>query len=233
MDILIIESKRVTPYHQHFEEGDWCFDVMARSLSFCRKRLFGKNQLWRHRDPDEFFLTACAEGLALKDDQGVTAEFKQRANAILEEGPLALTEQQIAGYRREITQALDDFVDTKDAAEAWFIAQHTATLTARLLLGYHNQWSGIEFKWVYRKLRAYNHRLAHELLDGLDRYRRTDDRAQLARPVESILNLVGGRLYRDGVGNDPAYPTTRMERLLDHPVLFTRKAFRVLRGGAP
>ncbi|MGC1339389.1 MAG: hypothetical protein WA836_14825 [Candidatus Binataceae bacterium] len=213
-------------YHHHFQENGWCFDVMARSQSFCTKRL--NNQRWQHRDPDEVLLTACADGIELKDDRGIIRALSTKAKGILDTGPDPLSANDILRYRSEITEALDDFVDAKSHAEARFVAHQTTILASRLLLGYNRRWSNEEPKWVYRNINNYNHELARELLNGLDRYWRTDDRAELAGPIESILNLVGGKLYRDEV-DSVAYPSTIVEQFVRHPIHFMRKAVPRLR----
>ena len=224
LDILIIESARVIPYHQHFQESDWCFDVMGRSLGFCKKRLLSSRQSWRHRDADQILLIACAEGIELKDDRAIISGLRQRAHSILEKGPLPLTVGEISQYRRQITEALDDFVDAGNSQEAWFVAYRMVIETAQFLMGYSNRWSDEDSKWVYRRLRGSNHELARRLLDGLDRYRRTDARERLAESVESILNLAGGRLYRDDLNSNRS--TTRAKQFIQHPFCFTRKAIR-------
>lgn len=230
LDILIIESRRVVPYHQHFQETDWCFDIMGRSLQFCAKRLLGRGKSWSHRDSDQILLIACAEGVQLKDTRGVTAELKRRANQILGDGPVALTVREISNYRQLITEALDDFLDAKKRQEACFVAYRMVITASQFLMGFNCQWSDEDCKWIYRRLRSENHPLARELLDGLDRYHRTDDRTQLSRPIESILGLAGGRLYRDDLNGNQSRPPTRAEQFLQHPIHFTRKVLRRMRG---
>ena len=230
LDILIIESRRVAPYHLHFQETDWRFDVMGRSLRFCTKRLRGRGQPSRYRDDVQILLIACAEGIELKDVRDVTREFKQRASLILEKGPPALSAHEISNYRLQITEALDDFVDAKNHTEASFVAYGAVIVTSQFLREYNRQWSDGDCKWVYRRLRNDNHPLARELLAGLDRYRRTDDRAQLSRSIESILDLVGGRLYQDDVSGNTIRRPTRAEQFLQHPIDFTRKAVRRIAG---
>ncbi|MGH7780004.1 MAG: nucleotidyltransferase domain-containing protein [Candidatus Binataceae bacterium] len=224
LDILIVERKRIVPCHLHFQESDWCFDVMCRSLRFCTKRIHGTGKRWNHRDPDRILLLALAEGIELKDDAGAIPELKQRASLLLAKGPVALTAQEISDYRQLVTEALDDFVDAKSQAEAWFVAYHTVIEASHLLFGYNRQWSDGECKWIYRRMRSNDHKLAGTLMDGLERYRQTNDRAQLVAPVESILNLVGGRLYRDELNSN--YPVTRAQQLFQDPATFTRKALR-------
>ncbi len=230
LDILIIESRRVVPYHQHFQETDRCFDIMGRSLRFCSKRLLGRGKSWRHRDPDQILLIACAEGIQLKDTYGVTAELKRRANLILGAGPVPLTVREISNYRQLITEALDDFVDAKNRREACFVAYRMVITASQFLMGFNRQWSDEDCKWVYRRLGSDNHPLSRKLVNGLDRYYQTDDRAHLSRPIESILDLAGGRLYRDDLSGNPSRPPTRAGQFLQHPIHFTRKVLRRMRG---
>lgn len=230
LDILIIESRRVVPYHLHFHEADWRFDVMGRSLRFCTKRVLGRNQSWRHRDADQILLIACAEGIELKDERGIIRDLKRKANLVLDKGPLPVTAQEISNYRQQITEALDDFVDAENPREAWFVAYRAVIVTSQFLMGYNRQWSDEDCKWIYRRLRSDHHPLARELLDGLDRYCRTNDRAQLSQPIESILDLAGGRLYRDDVSGNSSRPPTRTEQFLQHPIQLTRKAFQRILG---
>lgn len=226
LDLLIIERGRIRRYQRHFRERDWFIDVTALSLRLCTKRLLRKNSCWHHRDPDFPLLIACARGTELKDDRGIIRELRHAAKLVLENGPVPLTAQEISNYRWLITEGLEDFVDAEDRAEAWFTAFQTVIETSRFLLGYNRQWTLEDPRWVYRNIRNYDHVLARELLDGLERYSRSDDRAQLARPVESILNLAGGKLYRD---SDTAYPTTAIQQVLQHPFYLTKKAVTLAR----
>lgn len=224
LDILVIENRRVVPYHLHFQETDWCFDIMGRSLRFCAKRVLGRGKSWSHRDPDQILLIACAEGVQLKDTQGVTAELKRRANQILANGPAPLTAREISNYRQLITEVLDDFLDARRRQEACFVAYQMVITASQFLMGFNRRWSDEDCKWVYRRLVNDNHPLSRELVNGLDRYYQTDDRSHLSRPIESILGLAGGRLYRDDLSGNPSRPPTRAEQFLQHPILFTRKA---------
>lgn len=230
LDILVIESRRVAPYHLHFEEFGWRFDVMGRSLRFCTKRLLGKNQRRHHLDPDRILVAACAEGIELKDDRGLFPGLRERARLILEQGPLPLSAREITNYRLLITEALDDFVDAANGTEAWFLSYHAVIVTSQFLKGYARRWSEENCKWVYRELRNDTDPLARQLLTGLDRYRRTGDRIQLSRPLESILDLAGGRLYRDDLSTITTRPPTRAQQFLRHPISLTRKALRRILG---
>ncbi len=230
LDILIIESRRVLPYHQHFQEKGLCFDIMGRSLRFCTKRLLGRNQRWGHLDDDQILLIACADGIELKDDRSVIPDLKQSARSIFDKGPVALTAREISDYRLLITEALDDFVDCEHHAEAGFLAHSLVIVTAQFLMGYKRQWSARDSKWIHRRLRCDNDPLARQLLDGLVHYRGADDRKQFSRSIESILNLVGGRLYRDDLGGHANRAQTRLDQFLERPMYLTRKAIRRVLG---
>jgi hypothetical protein len=63
-----------------------------------------------------------------------------------------------------------------------------------LLLAHNHKWSD-ERRWLYRALQALDHEHANQLIAAASEFFRTGSKDRLIEVTESILNLVGGRLY--------------------------------------
>jgi hypothetical protein len=136
----------------------------------------------------------CAEGIVLRDRDGLADGIRTQALGILERGPDPLTLDEIVARRYAVTDMLDDFLGSDSPVETVFIATEMAAAATDLILSYHQQWIG-RGKWVLRALQRFDPKLADQLGHALTSYQRSHDKEHLVRFVDRALDLVGGRLF--------------------------------------
>ena len=149
---------------------------------------------WFARDRDAGSCTLAhmlATGLPLAGDH--VQRMQEQARAHLAAGPAAWTAQHLQYRRYALTDALDDLVDTLDVDERDVVAGQVLVMTAQLALGSRGAWLG-KGKWLVRRLRAEDDRLAEDLLTGHHRAVATGDPTGLVAAADQVLDAVGGRL---------------------------------------
>ena len=107
----------------------------------------------------------------------------------LREGPPPCPPEVVETMRYGLTDVLDDLQDTTDPVERAIVAAAVLHDAADLLFDHHHAWRG-GGKWLARRLRAADPKLADALLRG---YQAGDP----APAAHRILDLVGGPL-REG-----------------------------------
>jgi hypothetical protein len=189
LDILIVASEDIEFYRKSFRDYGWVIEAFVGSRKFTE----GKIQRPRQNHSPSF-LTSWAEGIILKDHNNFARGLKEKAIAILEEGPAPLTRQEIDQYRYVITDRLDDLIDSKSYEEGLFVAYELIAETAELLLAHNRQWIG-ERRWLYRALLRSEHRMAKQLIGDAEHFYRSGEKDRLVEIIGSILEMVGGKLY--------------------------------------
>jgi hypothetical protein len=189
LDILIVACQEIQSYRRSYRDYGWVIEA------FIGSQKFNEEKIQRPRTNQiPSYLTAWAEGIILKDHDDFAGSLKERAVAILEQGPASLTQQEIDQYRYVITDWLDDLIDSNSYEEELFIAYELAAKTAELLLAYNRQWIG-ERKWLYQALQKSEHRMARQLIGDLEHFYRTGEKDRLIEVIGTILEMVGGKLY--------------------------------------
>jgi len=189
LDIIIVTHEDISPYRMSYREYGWLIEVFVGSRKYNEEKI--RNFRGRHSPS---FLTSYAEGVILKDQLGFAQELQDQAIAILERGADALITEEIDTYRSVITDWLDNFVDSKSYEESLFIAYDLAAKAGEFLLAYNRKWTG-DRKWLYRALRKLDLELADRLVEELKIFYQTGNKEGLVKVVDSVLNLVGGKLY--------------------------------------
>lgn len=136
----------------------------------------------------------CAEGVVLRDRDGVAERVKRDAREFLDQGPEPLSPEQVEDWRYSLTDLLDDFLGCEDPREGVFIAHALAVEAADLLLLLHRQWRGAG-KWVPRALARYNREAADRLVEALAAYHQNRNKGPLVGFAEEVLGEAGGRLF--------------------------------------
>ncbi len=195
LDIIIVSHEDIGPYRKTFREYDWVIETFHGS------RNYNEDKIMRFRGGRvPSFLTSYAEGVILKDDNNFARNLKEKAIAILAQGPAELTRQEIDTYRYLITEWLDDFVDSRSYEESLFIAYELAEAAAEFLLAYNRQWIG-EGKWLYRALQKLDRGPAIILVEELKRFYQTESKEGLIQVLSQVLDMAGGKLY-DGFSRE-------------------------------
>ncbi len=189
LDLLVLMPHEVQPYRRSYDEYGWFIEVWVVSRQYAETTVRRPD-----RNQNPVALTAYAEGLILKDEQDFATSLRDKARAILKEGPPPLTKQEIDTYRYVMTDWLDDFLDTSRNEEAVLIAQELTTKAAEFLLAFNGEWIG-ERRWLCQALRKTDAPLAGQLMEKLTGFYKTGDKDDLVTRLEAILALGGGRLY--------------------------------------
>lgn len=189
LDVLVVMPDETQSYRQSFHEYGWNIEVWVVSTGYATSKI---------QRPDgnqcPVTLTAYAEGLVLKDRDEFVQSLMEKASGILEEGPPPLTSRDIDTYRYMLTDWLDDFLDTTEHNEAVMISHALMVKSAEFLLAFHGRWIEVD-RWMFRALKNFDHPLAAIHLDRLTEFYRSGEKDDLARHVEAIMALAGGKLY--------------------------------------
>ena len=189
LDILIVTSQDIQFYRRSYRNYGWVIET------FIGSREFNEAKIQRPRPTHSpSYLRSWAEGIILKDKDDFARNLKERAIAILERGPGPLTQEEIDQYRYVITDWLDDLIDTNTYEEGLFTTYELVAKTAELLLAYNKMWIG-ERKWLYQALQKSEDQKAKQLIEALEQFYRTEEKDSLVGAIESILEMVGGKLY--------------------------------------
>ena len=189
LDIVILTEKENAPYRESFEDYGWPIEAFVHTTSSYRD--FFSRDVARRRPSLPLM---CAEGLILKDTEGLAENLKEEAKALLAEGPPPLPKEALDGSRYALTNLLDDFIGARSRAEALFIAADLVNATAEFVQDVHGHWRGLG-KWNLRRLRELDGDTAEQFVFALEGFYRREDRALLAEFVEGILTAHGGRLF--------------------------------------
>lgn len=185
LDIAII-AENEEPRWATFVEGDWPIEVFVETPETYAARF--ASEVKRRRP---LFLALCAENIVLTDKAELGRKVKEEAQRILQEGPPALTAEEIAGYRFELTWMLDDLADADDVYEARLIANDVAGTAATVYLVRNQQWRGFG-KWLLRDLHRFNPDLADIWMLALDALYQNGNKGALLEFGRGALQLLGG-----------------------------------------
>jgi hypothetical protein len=134
----------------------------------------------------------CAEGVVLRDRDGLAARIKETARRELEAGLGPLTRGEIDRLRYAITGLIDDLVGSVRPEESFFIAHSLAEESVKLVLLRNGRWIG-KGKWVLRALRRFDPTMAERLPSALGHFCSTGRGDDLIAFADAVLEPVGGR----------------------------------------
>jgi hypothetical protein len=189
LDIVIITNREGTPYRESFREFGWPIEAFVNNMTSYRD--FFANDI-RGRRP--MLPTMCAEGIILRDSEGLAQSIKDEACMLLDQGPEPLSPSEVVNIRYRITDMLDDFIGSEKFGESFFIASNVAVAASSLILGYHKRWIGYG-KSVLRELNKFDPHLAMQLQRAVEVFCSQGVKDDLIQFADEALNLVGGRLF--------------------------------------
>src|SRR5262245_55698163 len=85
LDILIIAQQEIPFYRKTFRDYGWFIEAFAGSPQYSEQKIQRP-----HKNHSPSFLLTYAEGIILKDTDNFALRLKERAMAILQQGPDAL-----------------------------------------------------------------------------------------------------------------------------------------------
>lgn len=189
LDIVIVAGRPEAPFRESLYFGGWPVEAFVHTPESIR-RYFARDVARRRPS----LAMMCTEGAILRNLDGLAAQIRAEAEALLAAGPPPLTPDEIDSQRYFLTDLLDDLQGAADEGERFFIAAELAQQAAEFVLAYHGQWTGIG-KWTPRALHRYNPALADRLAAALRElycHRRAD---ALIAFVDGTLAPAGGRLF--------------------------------------
>lgn len=189
LDIVVITERPEAPYRESVREFGWPIEAFVHTQESLRHYFKKDVDARRPALP-----RMCREGIVLRDSDGLAQRIQEEANDLIERGPEALTASDIEQRRYAVTDLLDDFVGCANLEEGVFIANDLAVAATDLLLLRHRQWIG-RGKWVPRRLKHLDPKLADQLVNALRAYYQSEAKGDLIRFAEQTLDLVGGRLF--------------------------------------
>jgi hypothetical protein len=136
----------------------------------------------------------CRDGIILRDRDGLAERIRDEAAALLDQGPVPLTEPEMNQYRFDLTSMLEDLEGSGDPIDALLLAGGIFHVTATILLASRRRWLG-QGRWLIRALRDLDSQQAQELSAALNTLSRTGDRTKLVQLADAVLDRVGGRLF--------------------------------------
>lgn len=183
LDIVVVLAGPPAPYRESLQWRRWPAETFVHdrdSLEF----FFAKDTARRRPS----LARMCAHSVVLADANGVAAEIRERALAVLEAGPPQATGTELAARRYGLTDLIDDLAGSADAGESAVIGWHVWVATAELALIQAGAWLG-SGKWLLRELRAADADLADQMVAAFG------DSRRMITLADEVLDRSGGRFW--------------------------------------
>lgn len=186
---MVIVSTDATPHWATHEAFGWPIEAFVHTpTSYLENFHYDIRQRWPLRP------ILCAEGLVLRDSDGLAEAMKATARKLLAEGPAPLNTEEIADYRFTLTWMLDDLADADTSDEARLVGHDLANVAARCLLASQRQWLG-KGKWLLRRLREADPARARAWTQALAALDQQNETAPLLHFARGVLDALGGRQF--------------------------------------
>ncbi|WP_340560087.1 nucleotidyltransferase domain-containing protein [Streptomyces sp. GSL17-111] len=197
LDVVVLLHGAPAPYRESLRYADWPVELFVHTEATWHA--YVEREVRGRRSP---LVWMCAEGLLLRDTDGLGARLAATARRLVVTGPPPVSAEEVDDRRYALTDLLDDLVGCDDQGERLFIATELVRRTGELALALGGSWHG-GGKWLARRLETAAPGLGGRLHDGLREV--LDGRvAPLVRVVNGVVEQAGGRLRagyrRDGVG---------------------------------
>lgn len=198
LDILIFYSDIHSHYRALYNYKGQKIEAMVHRISECRQT-FEIDYKRRNRS----FLDLVVKGRIIKDTDEKVAALHARAAAIYQQKPPPFTPFEIDLYHYLINNRLDDFIDTEDYHESYFILSNLLYFISKVVLIQHGQWSNkTDGKWQLRCIQAFDPVLANKLTEGIDDFCKRNEKdkiTQLTRTILAQLTTKESCLYKAGI----------------------------------
>lgn len=189
IDLVVITTRPEAPYRESLIAEGWPVEAFVHSVESVR-RFFQTDA----KDRRPMLPMMCAEGVILRDREGVAGQVKAEAQTLLDAGPAPLTPDERDDRRYFLTDLLDDFEGCDRPEELLYIAPELAAQAADFVLAFNGRWS-TKGKWIPRSLRRYDSALAARLTTALEAVYCHGEREPLVAFVDAVLAPAGGRLF--------------------------------------
>lgn len=196
LDIVVIDEHLQSEYRESFISHGWPIELFVHNLKTLRH--YFQSDYQRARPSLQKMVS---EGIPLID-HAIINTIKQEANNMLRDGPPEWSAETIRMKRYFLTDALDDLIGSTKRGESIFIANSIGELLHEFVLRSNCHWIGSS-KWIVRALHEYDPQFAKEFVNAFEHFYRKDDKMEIVRLVETVLQKHGGRLFEGfSVGKD-------------------------------
>jgi hypothetical protein len=195
LDILVVVPGPPAPYRETIRYGDWLVELFVHTEASLR-HYFSKDRDRRH----PAMPTIAAHGVVVADPAGIADAILAEANALLEAGPAALSDEERRSLRYGLSGLIDDLVGATDRDELAFIANGVLAAAGELFLLDHQHWPGTE-KWLGRRLLNEAPELHARLIDAHRSVICTGEVEPLRAATMEILDRAGGWLQEGYLGH--------------------------------
>ncbi len=189
LDILVVTRQPGTPYRESFAAEGWPVEAFVHTIASWRE--FVAADIARRRPS---LAQMAAEGIMLRDCDGLADQLRAEARAVLEAGPPELTAGELEDCRYGLTDLLGDFTGETTYEGGLFAAQVLAAEAADFVLACHRRWTG-RGKSLWRAIARYDADSAQRLAAALREYACEGRKDVLVEWVDGALAPVGGRLF--------------------------------------
>ncbi|MFE7061992.1 nucleotidyltransferase domain-containing protein [Sutcliffiella sp. NPDC057660] len=188
LDIVIFDKRLPSSYRESMFDFGWAIEVFVHNLTSYKYFIEMDCKTATPSMP-----RMISEGIILRDE-GILESIKNEAKDILEKGPEIWSEETVRTKRYFITDALDDFLGSKNRAEEIFIANTLADLVHEFVLRTNRQWVGSS-KWIIRALNRYDEKFTVEFVEAFDVFYKSGEKNKVVKLVDKVLDPYGGRLF--------------------------------------
>ncbi|GCE16930.1 nucleotidyltransferase domain-containing protein [Dictyobacter kobayashii] len=189
LDILVINEEGASAYEESLSALGRSIDVLFYTHKTCLK-LF-KQEIQRRRP---VLSHMCAQGIILKDTDGLAQQIQHEARQVLQYGPEPISQEEQNIHRNELTDYLDDLIGSKNPYENYIIAFHVIVGSIVIQLNAHKHWLGAG-KWLLREFQHYDPQQAQQCLHAMDSFYKHGRKEDLIAFAEQSLQSTGGRLH--------------------------------------
>ncbi|MFI8574302.1 nucleotidyltransferase domain-containing protein [Rossellomorea aquimaris] len=188
LDIVIIDESLHSEYRESFNLHGWPIEAFVHNRQTIQVYFQKDCQRARPSLP-----RMVSEGIPILDHP-IIPRLKEEANKLLRGGPPKWNSQTIDMKRYFLTDALDDFIGSKERGESIFIASSLGESLHEFVLRTQGHWIGAS-KWITRALKEYDERFAEDFVEAFDQFYQKGDKQTIVRLVDSVLDPHGGRLF--------------------------------------
>ncbi|MGG4168061.1 nucleotidyltransferase domain-containing protein [Rossellomorea vietnamensis] len=188
LDIVVLDERLQTEYRESLIYYGWPIEVFVHNLKTLRHYFQSDANRARPSLP-----RMVSEGIPLTDHT-IIDKIKQEANTILRDGPPEWSAETIRMKRYFLTDTLEDFIGSTNRGESIFIANSIGESLHEFVLRTNHHWIGSS-KWIVRALKVYDQKFAEDYVNAFEEFYRKDDKKDIVRLVDSVLQTHGGRLF--------------------------------------
>ncbi|MFF2755651.1 nucleotidyltransferase domain-containing protein [Psychrobacillus sp. NPDC058041] len=188
LDIVVFIQDLPSCYRESLIKDGWPIEVFVHNLTSYKSFFESDSKRARPSLPK-----MVAEGIILKDE-GILDSIQKEATQLIVNGPEVWSTDTINIKRYFITDALDDFIGSKNRVEEIFIANTLAELVSEFVLRTNRKWIGTS-KWIVRALKNYNEQFSEQFVEAFDLYYKSGDKNKVINIADAVLEPYGGRLF--------------------------------------